>query len=81
MPDYLSEGPNFDDDGMELPHLDIDSMDRNGRRHPGYRLIGKDKAVFQRHYSPINRREVALLSDNADYIPTDEDLEDKEAPF
>lgn len=37
MPDYLASGPQFDDDGLELPHLDIEDADKDGNRHHEYR--------------------------------------------
>lgn len=106
MPDTLNEGPDYDDDGMPYPYLDMDSIDRNGNRHPDYeryqketsrqyesgeearessysallperRWVGVDKVIVQRSFQPINRRDFARQSDDADYAPTDEDMEDQ----
>lgn len=117
MPDNLAQGSDFDDDGMQLPHLEPDQIDRNGipgplwepatereqameenrldqnapwysyqhtKRPPtldetmanieSFRPVG----YVERHIEPVNRREQALQSDDADYLPTDEDMENND---
>lgn len=97
MPDTLAQGPDYDDDGIQTPHLDMDSVDKNGNHHHEYRdykaeqrrkeILDEAKANIEsfrpegyvkHHIEPVNRREMALQTDDADYMPGDEDLEDKD---
>lgn len=98
MPDFLNDGVDYDDDGMQMPHLDMDSVDQNGNHHHEYRdykaeqrrkeILNEAKANIEsfrpegyvkHHIEPVNRREQALQSDDADYLSSDEDAESNDA--
>lgn len=61
----------IDDDFPNQPHLDPPEL------NDGKYWVGTNKPVIETHYEPINRREMQRTDpDTADYLSSDEDLED-----
>lgn len=55
MPDSFPQGSDFDDDGMELPHLDMDGGDKDGNHHHDYKAY---RAEEQRKQALEEAKEV-----------------------